>query len=144
MKLDYSKDAQFRKNLFKSIWSSTINVLENFTESYSIFTHSWILEIFDILSKKFSSNEIISEGYGTFSKVLINSISFLSAFASGGINIGLKDVLVAGTDFTPKSSLIYELDAKYGDKLETIGDDRQKIIHQMLTPDIKDEEECKK
>ena len=56
LKIDYQRsNVEDRKRQYVSIWTETLALLKNFSESISVTTSFWVIEILILLSGKFNS-----------------------------------------------------------------------------------------
>ena len=53
LKIDFNVRAEERANIYFRIWTEAMDLLKNFTESISINTSFWIIEIMMLLAVKF-------------------------------------------------------------------------------------------
>lgn len=142
LKLDYGKDPTVRKQIYKSIWEATCVVLDIFADSESIFTAGWILEIMEVLSVKFGTGEVLADAYSCYFKVLIKSLSFLSGFSSGKIQLGLSSLIEAKCEVTPFTPQIYEMVQEFKECGENLVNVQSPLKQRMLTTDFRYEVDC--
>lgn len=143
MKLDYGEKSDIRRGKYYQIWQATSSFLNCFSESLSLNTCFWILEIFALMSQKFNFSDLMGEVYNDYYKVLNGSIEYISAFAAGKLKISFETFLEPGIDVTPLCPSIYEIDQKYPDK-KLLSDSKYRIINEILKDEFVYEEEVRR
>ena len=56
LKIDYEISPELRKVQYINIWTESIELLKNFTESVSLNTSFWVIEILILLAVKFNAS----------------------------------------------------------------------------------------
>ena len=138
VKVNFDMKPDAKKEYYERVWGCVTKFLKLFQDSLNPNTYFWIIEIFILISEKFTMGDMIEDVYGEYSRLLNTTLFNISKLASGQTQIDFFTQEERDKWVFPLPPTLYGFFMEFKDQTNQLNEQRNALKKEIVKIDTKD------